>query len=425
MDKHLALKLVKARKNVRRKLEGLKEDIRASNLEFQRKLEPIAAPIKKLLAEIKLEGSIKKEDQFITRKREFTTSTPETKKFQTKKPKRDYHQPLRPTELDFSGIETAGLPERSVQFLSNRDIASYQPETIRSDDDDTIREIEDLPPSAEIRNLIETYKHSEVFQDYLDQYSGLSREYIEGCITDTKNEFDHVFGVRFFPDDGTFRIGDSQITFDGNDFYLNLTHLPEPILYKGTVGLFELIFKRKPQGFDLSDLREYQDIARKTNLLHKEYISKNPLNYNQSYKYIRIIKKIQKPLPAGNISYTTPRIRTRQYQKQQLQREEPEAATPAKIAPKAATSKTIPTYKGGGSSSLTKTSLTKNKNFKDKYLRTLDVSNKTLEFVPWSNPNTLVDRLRILISSQVAGNNSHSNEIYHIIEALRKARIMV
>jgi hypothetical protein len=40
----------------------------------------------------------------------------------------------------------------------------------------------------------------------------------------------------------------------------------------------------------------------------------------------------------------------------------------------------------------------------------------------WDNPNELVDRLRLLVSSQAAGNNSHQNEIHSIVEELREAK---
>lgn len=54
----------------------------------------------------------------------------------------------------------------------------------------------------------------------------------------------------------------------------------------------------------------------------------------------------------------------------------------------------------------------------------LTVNNKRLEFVPWKDPNTLVQRLQVLIASQRAGHTGHDNEIVSIIDALRKAKII-
>ncbi|XP_051154992.1 uncharacterized protein LOC127291686 [Leptopilina boulardi] len=46
------------------------------------------------------------------------------------------------------------------------------------------------------------------------------------------------------------------------------------------------------------------------------------------------------------------------------------------------------------------------------------------DYIYWDDPNELVDRLRLLIGSQQAGNPSHNNEIMSIIEELREARII-
>lgn len=54
----------------------------------------------------------------------------------------------------------------------------------------------------------------------------------------------------------------------------------------------------------------------------------------------------------------------------------------------------------------------------------LNVNNKNVEFVPWKNPNTLVERLKILIASQAAGHTGHHNEIVSIENALRRAKVI-
>lgn len=46
--------------------------------------------------------------------------------------------------------------------------------------------------------------------------------------------------------------------------------------------------------------------------------------------------------------------------------------------------------------------------------------NSHLDYVYWDDPNELVDRLRLLIAEQAAGNLSHTNEIHSIIEELRE-----
>lgn len=47
-----------------------------------------------------------------------------------------------------------------------------------------------------------------------------------------------------------------------------------------------------------------------------------------------------------------------------------------------------------------------------------------MDYIYWDDPNELVDRLRLLIASQAAGNTSHTNEIFSIIEELREGEIV-
>ena len=47
-----------------------------------------------------------------------------------------------------------------------------------------------------------------------------------------------------------------------------------------------------------------------------------------------------------------------------------------------------------------------------------------LDYVYWDDPNELVDRLRLLLAFQAAGNPSHTNEMISITEELREAEII-
>lgn len=49
---------------------------------------------------------------------------------------------------------------------------------------------------------------------------------------------------------------------------------------------------------------------------------------------------------------------------------------------------------------------------------------KKIEYTYWDDPNELVERLMLLISSQQAGHTGHDNEIISIIEELREADII-
>lgn len=49
---------------------------------------------------------------------------------------------------------------------------------------------------------------------------------------------------------------------------------------------------------------------------------------------------------------------------------------------------------------------------------------KKIEYTYWDNPNELIDRLRLLLSSKSAGHSGHNNEIISIIEELREVDII-
>lgn len=49
---------------------------------------------------------------------------------------------------------------------------------------------------------------------------------------------------------------------------------------------------------------------------------------------------------------------------------------------------------------------------------------QNVDYVYWNDPNEMVERLRLLLSSQQAGNNSHNNEITSILEELRESNII-
>lgn len=54
----------------------------------------------------------------------------------------------------------------------------------------------------------------------------------------------------------------------------------------------------------------------------------------------------------------------------------------------------------------------------------MKLNNKKVEYVYYDTPDELVDRLRLLVADKEAGNNSHDNEIYSILEELQELKII-
>lgn len=189
------------------------------------------------------------------------------------------------------------------------------------------------------------------FQDYLSQYEPLTRKYIRDMLNEEKKrEFDHKYGIRFDPVLEKFSIGNSQLLFKGSDIVVqNKT-------YRGTKGLYELLFKKNPKEFSAQDERMYKEIVLKTNAHKRYYKASNQIDGSKLKKYKKIIAPI-----TGDI---------------------------------------------GGDGMLN------------------EVTDNTVDYVYWDDPNELCDRLRLLLASQQAGHNSHINEINSIVEELREAQII-
>nr|CAI5848851.1 unnamed protein product [Callosobruchus analis] len=55
----------------------------------------------------------------------------------------------------------------------------------------------------------------------------------------------------------------------------------------------------------------------------------------------------------------------------------------------------------------------------------MEVTGNKKDYIYWDDPNELVDRLRLLLSSQAAGHTGHANEIISLIEELREVNIVL
>lgn len=138
--------------------------------------------------------------------------------------------------------------------------------------------------------LQETYGQEitdESFQDYLSQYDSLPRFYIKAMLSDDKNEFDHKYGVRHNPEKEKFYIGDSQLQFAGSDIVVKNKN------YRGTYGLYELLFKKNPRYFTQEDEKAYKNIVLSTNAHRRYYRSNKQIDGSRLDKYKKIIAQFE------------------------------------------------------------------------------------------------------------------------------------
>lgn len=346
MDKRLASELIKTRKAVKKKYESLKADIAESQTSLAEHWKPLAQPLKELISTIKTEGVQSAQESDVTKQSPKVAKHTEPAPIPTT-PTHWSSTPIRPKPT-FLKTDVVG-EIRPVDLASEEEVNNDEEEVEYSDD-----------TYAEAIQTVRQLMRSEVIDEYLDQYQGLARQYIEDMIRDTEGKFDQQYGVRFNLETNKFHIGNKEVDFDGQDIYI--TDGGNRVTYKGTPGFYELMFKKNPIGYTQADKEQYKDIVKRSAANRLNYNPTNKILGNGGKKYSKVVKHLE---PKGT--------------------------------PKAA-------RKGGAG--------------------LFRVNNKKIEYVPWKDPNTLVDRLRILIASQVAGHTGHNNEIVSLIEALKTEKVI-
>lgn len=372
MNKQTARALIDARNAVKKKTQLLKSEFGQVD-KLAKMYAPITKPLQDLVDKFKVCESknvcpklecpklkCSKIEKTITPAKSRITSTPAKSVQLTSTPGKTGTESNFPT---FSNIST--IPEKS-----------------RTLTDTMVEDVLDFTPKPHVNSdeyfnddtLSEFQKHLETpsFQNYLEDFDApLPRIYVEEMIRDVEDNFDFNFGIRHDFYSAKFAIGDSVIDFKKADFILQLKN-GATVQYAGTPGLYELLFKKHPVGFKPADRDQYIDIGLRTNLFRRNYSPNEQINGNNSIKYKEIIEPAlrKKGLLQEKKVMKYTRVRQRL---------------------------------GSGF---------------------MQLNNKPVEFILYDDPNEIVERLRLLLASQAAGNNNHNNEIESIVEELRESGII-
>lgn len=248
-----------------------------------------------------------------------------------------------------------------VEYLKSETIAESSGESLPEKSSSPKSWQKQHHKAKEIEKEMAQMMQSHVLGSYLDAFSSPVRKYVKALIFDKQNEFDTERGINLDLYTNKFTMGNKTVEFRDNIFVILDTKGKEMMQYQISPGLLELLFKNYPK----DELIDEGDKRMYHSILHFTSAHKRNYDPTQQIKGSRGIK--YKKIIQHNVSYKT-------------------------------TSK-----RGKG---------------------LLTVNNKKVEFVPWKDPNTLVERLKLLMASQLAGHTSHNNEIISIIDALRKAKII-
>jgi hypothetical protein len=378
--------IIQLRKNIKQKHRALKRDILESEELWENKLKPISEPLKLLVEEGRTPDLDKNPVIYepippANRKRKLVglSDTLPPKRYisnpsQGVKRKQKINHPLQPeyeSDYDYGNdYENESNPKRLASHHSKMDTSE-----VESADDEMVTEpihvhtphrevIHESPGTGE--ELIKTPQGKKLAKEFIDKnFKGkIARDYFLKLIQGGKN-IDYNYGVRVERD--SWMIGSKELEIDDNDLIIDGTR------YKGTPGLYELIFMNKPNDYIYTeeDLNVYSEILRLTNAHRVNYSNLGRVKSNKGNKYRNIISQI-----ANRNSNPTHQDMT--------------------------------TYSDMLSRAVTGSGIL--------------LTNAKPKYVYYDDPNEIVDRLRILLASQQAGNNAHEDEINSIMEELNEIK---
>lgn len=186
------------------------------------------------------------------------------------------------------------------------------------------------------------------------------------------------YGMRYDISRNKWKIGNTNVRIVGNNIEVDGKK------YKGTRGLYDLLtLKTKPASYKIQDVRNFIAIIIRTNAHRVRYSPKNKVATSHfSWKYRNLIE---------------PYVRKKNKSRSSSSKKKKSHSSGGKLKSKKKTQRTFKVF-----------------------------NSKPVEYVYWDDLNELVQRLRLLHSSKLAGNNSkqNRNEIHSIIVELKEAGII-
>lgn len=344
-EKELKKRLISKRKSVKNKLDLLKH----GEMVQERKFDPITKHLKNIEGKLDVSQNILNNEYRVKKEGEEEEGREHSSKIY-KVPKRESIKKsssllLKPPPRKTTKKSHSSVSSSNLEGEDDSDDISFSKRTIIED----IKSEDSESDTAISPRLSDVDLEEKSYTDYLEQYEPLPRKYIHLIHKADKRGLDGKYGVRHDPKTEKLHIGDSRIDIVDSDVIVKNKR------YKGTEGLYELLFKNDPQMYTEEDVKNYKQIVVKTNANRRYYQPDKQILGSKGGKYKKIIS-------------------------------------------------TFSTVSGEGMQ--------------------MELTDNKVDYVHWDDPNELVDRLRLLLSSQSAGNTSHINEINSIVEELKEAHII-
>jgi len=276
--------------------------------------------------------------------------------------------------------------------------------------------------------------------EYSNEEDNASSDFEHFLMTSPQSRsYDKVFGLHYDGKDDQLKIANVPVTINNNNLYVLDKHYP------WTRGLWSLLCEKNPSSYKFNDYEAYYNILKSTNVhLKKDGKPKTNSHYKWTYivkpLYERIKKESNNIGIISNTGKSVPRlsdfddINTDTAKKRSKTLSDPTLQHKrfkySQSKDKLNTSKSLDNLSFENSSLYSNSSadlINFGETLKSDQVGTSlykDVIPNT-QIVYYDNPNELVTRLNLLVSSQNSGNTGVNNEIVSILEELRERKLIV
>lgn len=231
MDEQLLEELIKSRKILKKKFESIKLGETVAIDKLENTFKPLTEPLKKL---IKLSNEKTSRENL---------SHYENSKFETSTPKKKFK-----IEDNF---DSGGLKK-----YKHDDVEEEEEESEDGNDDEDTND---------------------------DSFYSQTEDVIDLSILKGYGKLDSIYGANK-DENGVWKFGNTSLKLNNDKIIIGKQS------WAFTPGLYELLFYKKPQNYDGSELEIYKKILLSTNAHKRKYEADGQIKGNRGYKYKKIIK---------------------------------------------------------------------------------------------------------------------------------------
>ncbi|CAG9771476.1 unnamed protein product [Ceutorhynchus assimilis] len=298
-DKRIKRKIIAAADNIKRKYTSLKLERNEEDDAITKFFNPIKEPLIKLAEKTNNTNVNIKTEKYAFKNEGLKNEEEEEEDqegidFKPKKIRKisKYASTSRPKEEVFEGSPSLPpLPIYSRNGFVLSTIIAQKSENLKSDDDDDDDDgAEDVfyEPLQHLKEDLQKSIHdrSGAYEEFLDQYPKVAQEYVDRYYKQS-DEIDHSYGLKHDMKTDDWSMGSQKVNFLPNgDIKVGA------VSYKGTQGLYDLLFLKKPIYQTEDDKLQFTDILNRTNVHRRDFDPSKQVKGSTSSKYRQFVKPL-------------------------------------------------------------------------------------------------------------------------------------